>query len=250
MAVPRERLDQLLVSRGFAASRARAQALILAGRVQVRGMRSDKPGKLTASDAPIELEAPPRFVSRGGEKLLAAIEHFQLSFVDCTVLDVGASTGGFTDCVLQHGARNVTCADVGRAQLHERLRRDSRVTNLERINARSLRPGDLPLTEYDRIVIDVAFISLRSVLPAVWNFLAGGGLLVALVKPQFEAGRKEATRGRGVIRDEALRQRVLDEIRAFARSELTGARELGAIDSPVTGADGNREFLLVLKRLP
>jgi len=248
MAGPRERLDQLLVARGLAESRAQAQALILAGRVRVDGARSDKPGKPTASDAAIEVEAPPRFVSRGGEKLLAAIEHFQLSFIDCTVLDVGASTGGFTDCALQHGARSVTCVDVGRAQLHDRMRRDSRVTNLERLNARTLRPGELPLPEYDRVVVDVAFISLRSVLPAVWAFLAAGGALVALVKPQFEAGRKEATRGRGVIRDETVRQRVLAEIRSFVRNDLPEAVEIGAMDSPIIGADGNREFLLVVQR--
>lgn len=250
MTVPRERLDQLLVARGLAESRTQAQALILAGRVQVDGARSDKPGKPTASDASIELEMPPRFVSRGGEKLLAAIEHFQLSFVDCTVLDIGASTGGFTDCALQHGARAVTCVDVGRAQLHERMRRDPRVINLERLNARTLQPGDLPLGAYDRVVIDVAFISLRSVLPPVWAFLVPGGMLVALVKPQFEAGREEATRGRGVIRDEVVRRRVLREMQDFVRGELLNAEEVGAIDSPLAGADGNREFLLVLRRRP
>ncbi len=248
MSPSRERLDQLLVARGLADSRTQAQALILAGRVRVHGQRADKAGHAVAVDAPVEVEAPPRFVSRGGEKLLAAIAHFRLSFAGCSVLDVGASTGGFTDCALQHGAREVTCIDVGRAQLHERLRRDPRVTSFEKINARRLRPGQLPREHYDRVVIDVSFISLRSVLPAVWPFLGSGGLLVALVKPQFEAGREAATRGRGVIRDETVRQRVLDEIRAFVRSELPGAEDRGAIDSPLAGADGNREFLLVLQR--
>lgn len=248
MATPRERLDQALVARGLAGSRAQAQALILAGRVRIGGAVADKPGRAVAPDAAIELEAPPRFVGRGGEKLLAAIEHFAISFADCTVLDVGASTGGFTDCALQHGARSVTCLDVGRAQLHDRLRRDPRVTNLEQVNARLLRPGDLPLARYDRVVIDVSFISLRSVLAPVWEFLAPGGVLVALVKPQFEAGRKEATRGRGVIRDDAVRVRALEEVRAFARETLPGAVERGVIDSPISGADGNREFLLVLDR--
>lgn len=248
MATPRERLDQLLVARGLAESRAQAQALILAGRVWVGGARSDKPGRALAADADIRIEAPPRFVGRGGEKLLAAIEHFRISFTDRTVLDVGASTGGFTDCALQHGARSVTCVDVGRAQLHGKLRADPRVTNLEQVNARHLKPGDLPLPAYDRIVMDLSFISLRSVLPAVWPFLAPAGILVALVKPQFEAGREEATKGRGVIRDDAVRQRALGEVRAFAGRELAGCRDQGVIDSPISGADGNREFLLVLEK--
>ena len=249
MATPRERLDQLLVARGLAESRAQAQALILAGRVRVAGERSDKPGRALPVDTPIELEAPPRFVGRGGEKLLAAIEHFQISFVGCSVLDVGASTGGFTDCALQHGAVHATCLDVGRAQLHGKLRADHRVTNIEQVNARHLRSGDLPQGSYERIVMDLSFISLRSVLPPVWPFLAPGGVLVALVKPQFEAGREEATKGRGVIRDEAVRQRALREVREFALRELPGSRERGVIDSPISGADGNREFLLVLDKV-
>ncbi len=248
MAPVRERLDQALVSRGLAASRAIAQALVLAGRVRVDGRPGDKPGRVVAADAVIELEARPRFVSRGGEKLLAAIEAFGVSFAGTTVLDVGASTGGFTDCVLQHGALRVTCVDVGRAQLHERIRADPRVTNLERVNARHLASGDLPLPVYDRIVMDLSFISLRSVLPAVWGFLAPGGMLIALVKPQFEAGREEASRGRGVIRDDAVRKAALAAVRAHATTNLPGCEDRGAIDSPVHGADGNREFLLLLAR--
>jgi 23S rRNA (cytidine1920-2'-O)/16S rRNA (cytidine1409-2'-O)-methyltransferase len=214
----------------------------------VAGQVADKPGHTVAPDAIVEVEAPPRFVSRGGEKLLAAIEHFQIPFTDCSVLDVGASTGGFTDCVLQHGAREVTCLDVGRAQLHDRLRRDPRVTNLEQVNARLLRPGMLPRAGYDRVVIDVSFISLRSVLPPVWPFLAPGGWLIVLVKPQFEAGREEVTRGRGVIRDDAVRERALAAVRDFVRVELPEATDLGAIESPLAGADGNREYLLVLRK--
>lgn len=248
MPAQRERLDQALVARGLAESRTQAQALILAGRVRVAGRRVDKPGQTVPPDVAVEVEAPPRFVSRGGEKLLAAIEHFGISFEGCTVLDVGASTGGFTDCALQHGAREVTCIDVGRAQLHDRLRRDARVTNLERVNARLLGPGVLPRERYDRIVIDVSFISLRSVLPSVWPYLGPDGVLIALVKPQFEAGREAATRGRGVIRDDAVRQQALDEVRAFASTMLPGAVDRGAIESPIAGADGNREYLLVLAR--
>lgn len=249
MPTARQRLDEALVARGLAASRTQAQALILAGRVWMDGQRADKAGRSVAADAVLEVEAPPRFVSRGGEKLLAAIERFALSFEGCTVLDVGASTGGFTDCALQHGARAVTCLDVGRAQLHERLRRDPRVTNIEQCNARLLQPADLPLSCYERVVMDLSFISLRSVLPAVWPFLAQDGLLVALVKPQFEAGRVEASRGRGVIRDEAIRQRALAEVRSFATGTLPGCEEVGALESPLAGADGNREFLLVLRRV-
>lgn len=248
MSVQRERLDQALVARGLATSRAQAQALILAGRVRVLGQVSDKPGRPVAMDAAIEVEAPPRFVSRGGEKLLAAIERIPISFAGCHVLDVGASTGGFTDCALQHGASDVTCIDVGRAQLHERLRRDPRVTNLEKVNARLLQPGELPRERYDRVVMDLSFISLRSVLPAVWPFLEVGGWLVALVKPQFEAGREEATRGRGVIRDDAVRNRALAAVRAFAVEQLSGCVDRGSIESPLAGADGNREFLLLLER--
>jgi 23S rRNA (cytidine1920-2'-O)/16S rRNA (cytidine1409-2'-O)-methyltransferase len=237
-----------MVARGLADSRARAQALVLAGRVRVSGQPVDKAGRMIESDAQIEIEESPRFVSRGGEKLLAAIETFGLSFEQCDVLDIGASTGGFTDCALQHGARHVTCVDVGRAQLHDRLRRDPRVRNLEKINARQLQPGMLPRASYERVVVDVSFISLRAVLPAVWPFLASGGFLVALVKPQFEAGREEASRGRGIIRDESVRQRVLTEIRAFAAARLADCRDRGAIDSPLAGADGNREFLLLLEK--
>jgi 23S rRNA (cytidine1920-2'-O)/16S rRNA (cytidine1409-2'-O)-methyltransferase len=248
--VARERLDQLLVARGLAETRTQAQAVILAGKVWVDGERSDKPGRAVSVDSAINVESPPRFVSRGGEKLLAAIEHFEIPFDGCTVLDIGASTGGFTDCVLQRGAASATCLDVGRAQLHDRLRRDPRVVNLEKFNARLLQPGDLPLSEYQRIVIDVSFISLRSILPAVWPFLSRDGILVALVKPQFEAGREEATKGRGVIRDVTVRDRVLQEIIAFATTELAGAQIIGSIESPISGADGNREFLLAIRRHP
>lgn len=247
MAVPKQRLDELLVARGLAATRAQAKALILAGKVRRGTERLDKPGKEYPDDMPLELEQPPRFVGRGGEKLAAALAHFRLALAGAHVLDIGASTGGFTDCALQAGAASATCVDVGRAQLHAKLRADPRVTNLEQINARNLQPGELPRANYDAVVIDVSFISLRSVLPAVWAFLAAGGTLVALVKPQFEAGKAEVDRGRGVIRDAAVHARVVEEITAFAAA-LPGAQVLGTIDSPITGADGNREFLLAVRR--
>jgi len=249
MGAAKLRLDELLVTRGLAASRAQAKALIMAGHVLHGTERLDKPGREYPADLDLTVEQPPRFVSRGGEKLAAALAHFALDLKGAHVLDVGASTGGFTDCVLQAGAAAVVCVDVGRAQLHAKLRTDPRVTNLEKINARHLAATDLPRTVYDAVVMDLSFISLKSVLPAVWPFLRPGGTLVALVKPQFEAGKAEADKGRGVIRDPSVQQAVLEDVRDFALGELPGCRLIGSIDSPITGADGNREFLLVLEKV-
>lgn len=249
MAEGKVRLDELLVARGLAESRAQAKALIMSGRVLRGTERLDKPGKEFPSSVELTVEQPPRFVSRGGEKLAAALEHFQLNVAGAHVLDVGASTGGFTDCVLQAGAADVVCVDVGRAQLHARLRSDPRVTNLEKVNARFLDIVALPRDTYDLVVMDLSFISLRSVLPAVWTRLRAGGTLVALVKPQFEAGKAEVDRGRGVIRDAAVQERALTEVREFALAQLAGAKLQGAMDSPISGADGNREFLLCLEKM-
>jgi 23S rRNA (cytidine1920-2'-O)/16S rRNA (cytidine1409-2'-O)-methyltransferase len=242
------RLDELLVRRGLAASRAQAKALIMAGRVRHGTGRLDKPGKEYADDLDLSLDQPPRFVSRGGEKLAAFLEKFAVDLRGAHVLDVGASTGGFTDCALQAGAADATCVDVGRGQLHARLRADPRVTNLEKVNARHLRPGGLPRTQYDAVVMDLSFISLTAVLPAVWPFLRPDGVLIALVKPQFEAGKAEADKGRGVIRDRAVQDVALADVTAFALARLPGAALLGTMDSPLTGADGNREFLLGLRK--
>jgi len=250
MAVPKLRLDELLVARGLAASRSQAKALIMSGRVLAGTTRLDKPGRAWPADTVLTLEAQPRFVSRGGEKLAAALTQFALDLHGAQVLDVGASTGGFTDCALQAGAAHVVCVDVGRAQLHARLRADPRVTNLEKINARHLTAGDLPRAAFDAVVMDLSFISLKAVLPAVWKLLRSGGTLVALVKPQFEAGKAEADKGRGVIRDPAVQEAALAGVRDFALGELPGAALTGTIDSPLTGADGNREFLLVLRKKP
>jgi 23S rRNA (cytidine1920-2'-O)/16S rRNA (cytidine1409-2'-O)-methyltransferase len=248
MAGGKQRLDELLVARGLAESRAQAKALVMTGRVRRGTERLDKPGKELPVDVELTVEQPPRFVSRGGEKLAAALEHFQIDLTGAHILDVGASTGGFTDCALQAGAADAVCIDVGRAQLHARLRTDSRVTNLEKVNARHLQPGDLPRSEFDALVMDLSFISLRSVLPPVWPFLVPGGVLVALVKPQFEAGKAEVDKGRGVIRDSAVQEATLAGVRDFALAELAGAELVGSIESPITGADGNREFLLALKK--
>jgi len=248
VATGKQRLDELLVTRGLSASRSQAKALIMSGRVRHGTERLDKPGKEYPVDFALSVDQPPRFVSRGGEKLAAYLEKFPLDLHGAHVLDIGASTGGFTDCALQAGADSATCVDVGTAQLHDKLRRDPRVTSLEKTNARHLAPGALPREHYDVLVMDLSFISLKSVLPAVWPFLRAGGSLIALVKPQFEAGKAEVDRGAGVIRDDAVRVRVFAEVRDFALRELPGASVHGEMECPIHGADGNREFLLGLRR--
>jgi 23S rRNA (cytidine1920-2'-O)/16S rRNA (cytidine1409-2'-O)-methyltransferase len=249
MNAARQRLDELLVSRGLVESRAQAKALIMAGRVLRGTERLDKPGREYAPDIEISIEQPPRYVSRGGEKLAGALDRFSLDLAGAHVLDVGASTGGFTDCALQAGAADVVCVDVGRAQLHSRLRADPRVTNLEKINARHLTADLLPRREFDWVVMDLSFISLRTVLPPVWPLLKPQGILIALVKPQFEAGKAEVDKGRGVIRDAGVQERALETVRDFALQHLPNAALIGTMDSPITGADGNREFLLCLRKM-
>ena len=246
----KQRLDEILVLRNLAETRSQAKALIMSGRVLHGTERLDKPGKSYPLDIELRIEQPPPFVSRGGEKLEAALRHFNITLQGAHVLDVGASTGGFTDCALQSGAADVTCVDVGRAQLHHRLRNDPRVSNLEQVNARHLQPGDLPRDTYDAIVMDLSFISLKVVLPAVWPFLKSSGILIALVKPQFEAGKSEADKGHGIIRDPALREEILKNITQFSLKTLSESVLLGSIPSPITGADGNQEYLLALKKSP
>ena len=248
MPAAKQRLDELLVARGLAETRSQAKGLIMAGRVLHGTERFDKPGKEYPVDIDLSVEQPPRFVSRGGEKLAGFLEKFPQNLQGAHLLDVGASTGGFTDCALQAGAVSAVCVDVGRAQLHARLRNDPRVTNLEKINARHLKASDLPRNDFDVVVMDLSFISLKSVLPAVWPFLRLGGILIALVKPQFEAGKTEVDKGRGVIRDRAVQDAVLADITSFAIGQLPRARLVGSMDSPITGADGNREFLLGLRK--
>lgn len=244
----RLRLDELLVARGLAPTRSQARALVMAGRVRLGTERLDKPGRELSEDAEISLTAAPRFVSRGGEKLEAALRAFGADLAGAHVLDLGASTGGFTDCALQAGAASATCVDVGRAQLHARLRSDPRVVNLERVNARHLDRLELPRPIYDAVFMDLSFISLKAVLPAAWPRVRPGGILIALVKPQFEAGKAEADKGRGVIRDPAVREAAVAGVRAFALAELPGVELVGTEPSPIAGADGNREFLLGLRK--
>lgn len=249
MSTPtKQRLDELLVSRDLAASRSQAKALIMSGRVRLGTARLEKPGKVYPSDLDVSVDQPPRFVSRGGEKLQGFLDHHPIDLTDANILDVGASTGGFTDCALQAGAVSATCVDVGRAQLHSKLRDDPRVTNLEKLNARTLQPSDLPRSDYDAVVMDLSFISLRKILPATWPFVCPGGVLIALIKPQFEAGKVAVDKGRGVIRDVALQEQIRDDLRDFALTELEGAELIGVIDSPIKGTDGNREFLIGLRR--
>ena len=247
-AAKKIRLDELLVAQGLADTRSRAKALILAGKVLLGTERLDKPGRTLPSDSVITVEQPPRYVSRGGEKLEGFLKQFEIKVDGLCILDVGASTGGFTDCCLQHGAITATCVDVGRAQMQNRLIQDPRVTNIEKTNARHLQLGDLPFDDYPLIVMDLSFISLTKVLPAVWQFMAPGGRLIALVKPQFEAEKHEVDAGRGIIRDPAIHQRVHDGIRDFALENLPQSQLIGTMDSPIKGTDGNREFLLGLER--
>jgi len=241
----KERVDVLVVERGLAESRTKAQALILAGQVVVDDQRVDKPGSLVPVEAELRLkgEVLP-YVSRGGLKLKAAMDRFGLDVSGRVCADIGASTGGFTDCLLQHGATRVHAIDVGYGQLHEKLRKDPRVRSRERVNARYLTNEDLP-EKVGAVVIDVSFISLTQVLPSVLTFLEPGGLLVALVKPQFEVGPERVGKG-GVVRDAAARQDAIDTVTAFVREQ--GLTVRGLMDSPVPGPAGNVEALLVADR--
>lgn len=247
MRAKRVRLDQLLVEQGHADSRSRAQALLLAGKVTV-GAGDDRRHDLKAGDLvdpaiSVSVESPEPYASRGGHKLAAALDVFGVDPAGRVALDVGASTGGFTDVLLQRGAHRVYAVDVGRGQLAERLRRDSRVVSMERTNARTLTPGSLP-EPVTLATVDVSFISLRLVLtPIVSTFADDGGDLVPLVKPQFEAGRGETKAG--VVRDPAVHARVLREVAEAALA--AGLEPAGAIASPIKGPEGNREFLLHLR---
>jgi len=241
----KKRLDILLTERGLAPSRARAQALVLAGKVLVDGVVVTKAGTPVAEDAAIELAVPDhRWVSRGALKLEAALDAFAVSPDGLDCLDVGASTGGFTDLLLERGARRVIALDVGRGQLDWSLRRDPRVVVLEGVNARHLGPGDLPFP-VQLACIDVSFISLELVVPAVLPHLVKGGALICLVKPQFEAGRDQVGSG-GVVRDESVRRRVVDA--TVAALAALGLELIGVVPSPIRGPKGNLEELAVFTK--
>ncbi len=242
--VAKKRLDVLIVEMGLADSRARAQSLIMAGKVRVNGATVTKAGAQIGPDAVVELvEGDHPFVSRGALKLAAALDAFAISARGLDCLDVGASTGGFTDLLLRRGAQRVIALDVGRAQLDWRLRQDERVVVMEGVNARHLGEADLPFP-VDLACVDVSFISLRLVVPAVLHHIKPGGLLICLVKPQFEAGREQVGSG-GVVRDEAVRRRVIDA--TVAALEHLGLERVGLVPSPIRGPKGNLEELAVFR---
>lgn len=240
--VSKERVDVLLVQRKIAESRHKAQALILAGKITVNGRVAKKAGELISVDSEINLkENPFPFVSRGGVKLQKAIEEFGIDVKGLICLDIGASTGGFTDCLLQNGAKKVIALDVGKNQIHEKLKKDPKVTVIEDYNARFLKKEDLHF-EIDLVVIDVSFISLKLILKAVKEALPYSKV-VALVKPQFEAGREKVGKG-GVVKDEKVKMDVLESVKSFSAS--IGYTVYGETKSPIKGPKGNEEFLIYL----
>jgi len=245
MSRPKVRLDKLILDRGLTQSRERARALIMARHVVVGDRVADKAGEMVPADAEIRLKGDPLpFVSRGGLKLEKALLEFGIEVSGLAVLDVGASTGGFTDCLLQRGARRVLAVDVGYGQLAWKLRSDERVTNLERTNIRYLTPDKLPEIP-DMAVIDASFISLALVLPSTIRLIKEKGLVIALIKPQFEVGRGEVGKG-GVVRDPQKHGEVIEAIRALA--ENLGLRVTGVTESPLLGPKGNREFLICMSK--
>src|SRR5438067_1427680 len=245
-----ERLDQALVKRGLCESREKAKRAVLAGEVRVNHQLAHKASDPVKAEDEIELAAGEKFVSRGGFKLEHALNHFQLDVNGQTAIDLGASTGGFTDCLLQNGAARVYAVDVGHGQLAWKLRRDRRVVVMEKTNARELTPAKFSelFKPVDLVVIDCSFISLRKILPAAVALLRLKGKMVALIKPQFEAGKREADRGAGVIRDAAIHERVLRELEQFV-TDLPGLKWIGATESPLRGPAGNKEFLALLEKI-
>jgi 23S rRNA (cytidine1920-2'-O)/16S rRNA (cytidine1409-2'-O)-methyltransferase len=238
------RLDRALVERGLADSRNSAVALIEGGRVLVSGSVAHKPARMVASGEPVLVSGPPaRFVGRGGDKLAAALERFSLRVAGLTALDAGASTGGFTDCLLQAGAAKVIAVDVGHSQLHHRLTQDRRVVNVERHDIRDVTLATVGGSPVDLVTADLSFISLTRAVPVLTGPVVGpGATIVALVKPQFEAGRVEASRGRGVIRDPVIHRSAVAAVAGAL--EGAGAAMMGVMPSPITGHAGNVEFLL------
>ena len=239
------RLDHLLVQRGLVESREKAKAVIMAGLVEVDQVRVDKPGHLIASSSAVSVKQPyPPYVSRGGIKLEAALEAFAVDVRNKALLDVGSSTGGFTDCLLQKGAKKVVAVDVGYGQLHWKLRQDPRVTVLEKTNIRHVSPGDIK-ERLQGAVIDVSFISLRLVVPAVSALLSDQAFIIALIKPQFEVGKGQVGKG-GVVRDPVLHEETVRSLQRFFES--LGWLVAGEVPSPILGPKGNKEFFTYLKR--
>jgi 23S rRNA (cytidine1920-2'-O)/16S rRNA (cytidine1409-2'-O)-methyltransferase len=245
----RVRLDQVLVDRGLCESREKAKRAVMAGQVRVNGHPAAKASDPIKETDVVELDGCEKFVSRGGHKLEHALVHFKVDVSGVTALDLGASTGGFTDCLLQHGAAKVFAVDVGQGQLAWKLRNDLRVVVMERTNARTLTPEQFPkpFAPADVVVIDCSFISLRKILPAAIALTKPLGKVVALIKPQFEAGKEEADRGEGVIRDPAVHARVLRELEQFV-AETGGVQWRGVTESPLLGPAGNKEFLVLIEK--
>ena len=241
------RLDQALVEHGLCDSRERAKRLVLAGAVRINGQSAHKPSDSVKLGDELTVEAPEKFVSRGGHKLEHALEHFQLNVAGLTAIDLGASTGGFTDCLLQRGAHKVFAVDVGQGQLAWKLRQDPRVVVMEKTNARFLKPESFA-TPADLVVVDCSFISLKKILPPAGPLLKADGKIVALIKPQFEAGKAEADKGRGVITDAAVHDRVLAELQEFVAAQA-GLCWRGVVESPLLGPAGNKEFLTLIEKV-
>ena len=245
----RARLDQILVERGLCESREKAKRAIMAGQVRVNGQVAQKASDAIKDSDAVELAGGEKFVSRGGHKLEHALEHFHLDVTGVTAIDLGASTGGFTDCLLQRGAAKVFAVDVGQAQLAWTLRNDPRVAVMEKLNARTLTPAQFqqPFSPVDLVVIDCSFISLRKILPAAIALVKPFGKVLALIKPQFEAGKEEADRGKGVITDPAVHARVLSELEQFVL-KIAGVKWCGVTESPLLGPAGNKEFLVLIEK--
>ena len=245
----RQRLDQVLVERGLCESREKAKRAVMAGVVKLNGQIATKPSDAVKETDVIELTAGEKFVSRGGHKLEHALEHFQLDVRGLTAIDLGASTGGFTDCLLQRGVAKVFAVDVGQGQLAWKLRNDPRVVVMEKTNARMLTPAHFPqsFSPADLVVIDCSFISLRKILPAAIALVRPLGNIVALIKPQFEAGKDEADRGEGVITDPVVHARVLGELEQFVL-EIREVKWRSVIESPLLGPAGNKEFLVLIEK--
>jgi 23S rRNA (cytidine1920-2'-O)/16S rRNA (cytidine1409-2'-O)-methyltransferase len=239
------RLDLLLVERGLAETRSKAQAIIMAGQVRVKGEMVDRAGATFAPDVPVSVDSGPRFVSRGGEKLLGALQAFSFDPQGLVCADVGASTGGFSDCLLQHGALKIYTIDVGKGILHWKLRSDPRIVVMEETNARYVE--QLP-EKVQLVVCDASFISLKTLLPVFAHWLVEDANVITLIKPQFEAGRVDVARGDGVVRDPLIHRRVLEEILDFVQKQGFGIK--GLIRSPLLGPKGNTEFLAWLNRQP
>lgn len=243
------RADELLVQQRLCETRSQGKRLILSGKVTLNSNIITKHGKLLPSNSQLILSSPLPYVSRAGEKLEAFLNYFNVDPSNKHILDIGASTGGFTDCLLQKNALSATCVDVGHSQLHPKLLQDSRVINIEKVNARTLPSSILPHAQYDIIVIDLSFISLTKVLPHIWTFLKPDGILIALIKPQFEASKEEVGRAHGIIKDPLIHNRVLNEILHFCLTHLQKSALIGHIPSPLKGTDGNQEFLIGLNKI-